>query len=60
MSNQAIAQGLEITDPNKTWEQIIEKYMGKGFTGDALYEEIIEASTRSRNAINQSLGIFPK
>jgi hypothetical protein len=60
MSNRTAAQSLEITDSNRTWEQIVEKYTAKGFTGDALYQEIIKASTRSRTSINKSLGIFPK
>jgi filamentous hemagglutinin len=45
------------TDPNLTWEQVVQKYSNKGFQGDALYQEIINAAQRSRTSVNQSLGI---
>ena len=60
MSNRSVAEKLNLTDQNQTWEQIVTKYVRKGFTGDDLYEEIIKASTRSRAIINESLGIYPK
>jgi len=59
MSSREAANMLDLTDPNFTWEQLVDKYTKKGFTGDALYEEIIKASTRSRVTINESLGIYP-
>lgn len=45
------------TEPNLTWEQVVKKYSDKGFEGDSLWEEIINASQRSRTSINKSLGL---
>ena len=60
MSNCVKAAKLIGTKPNMTWEQVVKKYTNKGFTGDALYQEIIKAAQRSNPAINRLLGIFPK
>ncbi len=57
MSDRTLAESLYKTDPNMTWEQIVNKYTNKGFSGDSLWQEIINASTRSRTKVNQSLGI---
>lgn len=43
-----------------TWEQVVSKYSGKGKTGDDLYQAIIDASTRSRQSVNESLGLGKK
>ncbi|MCL2400899.1 MAG: hypothetical protein FWC91_14305, partial [Defluviitaleaceae bacterium] len=57
MANRSAAEILSITEPNMTWAQVIAKYQGKGLSGDALWQEIINASTRSRVSVNQSLGL---
>ena len=36
---------------------LVDKYTKKGFSGDSLWEEIIEAAARSRKSINQQLGL---
>jgi filamentous hemagglutinin len=59
MSNKLEADNLNIYFPNKTWEQLVMEYESRGFSGDALYEEIINASQRSNPMVNQELGIFP-
>ena len=57
MSDRSLAESLYKTDPNMTWEQVVGKYSQEGFSGDSLWQEIINASTRSRTSVNQSLGL---
>lgn len=57
MSNRQLAESLNITDPNLTWEQIIQKQIDKGLTGDDIYKAIIESAQRSRTSVNQLLGL---
>ncbi len=57
MANRNAAEELMKTNPNLTWNDVIQKYTNKGYSGDELYKEIIEASTRSRQSVNKSLGL---
>ena len=57
MSDRSLAESLYQTDPNLTWEQVIQKQIAKGLSGDEIYEAIIESSQRSRKSVNQSLGL---
>ena len=57
MSDRATAESLMKTDPNMSWEQVVDKYAKKGFSGDSLWQEIIHASKRSRTNVNKSLGL---
>lgn len=57
MSNRQLAESLNITDPNLTWEQIIQKQIDKGLTGDDIFKAIIESAQRSRTSVNQLLGL---
>lgn len=57
MADRELAASLYKTDPNLTWEQVVQKYSDKGFSGDALYQEIVNAAQRSRTSVNESLGI---
>ena len=41
----------------KTWEEVIQRQIDKGFTGDDIYKEIIASSQRSRKSVNKSLGL---
>lgn len=59
MIDQVEAQRLFGTRPNMTWEQIVEKYTNRGYSGDTLYQEIIKASQRSNAAVNNALGLNP-
>ncbi len=60
MLNRTGAENLFGTKLNMTWEQLVDKYSKRGFSGDTLYEEIIKASTRSNPLVNESLGVFPE
>ena len=57
MSDRALAESLYKTDPNMTWQQVVERYSNRGLSGDSLWQEIINASTRSRASVNQGLGL---
>ena len=57
MSDRQLAESLYATDPNLTWEQIVQKQIDKGLSGDDNYKAIIESSQRSRTSVNQSLGL---
>lgn len=59
MSNRALADQLNATEPHMSFEDLVAKYQAKGLTGDALYDAIIESATRSRASVNESLGIDP-
>jgi hypothetical protein len=59
-SNRAGAESLEASDPNWTWAQLVAKYQGQGFSGDDLYDRIIQGSTGSRASVDAVLGIDPK
>ena len=57
MADRATAESLYKTDPNWSWEKIIQKQVEKGLSGDDIYKEIIASSQRLRDAVNKSLGV---
>jgi hypothetical protein len=59
MSNRALADQLNATEPNLTFGDLVAKNQAKGVTGDDLYRAIIESSIRSRGSVNAGLGIDP-
>jgi hypothetical protein len=60
MVDSAVANRLFDTKPNLTWEETIGKHIRRGYSGDALYREIINASQRNNADVNKALGILPK
>lgn len=59
MQDQEAAAQLNATNPNLTWEQVVAKY-STDYSGDELWQQIINASQRSRASVNQQLGVkFP-
>ena len=52
MEDRVLAESLYKSDPNLTWEQLIEKQRNKGYSGDDIYKAIIESSQRSRKSVN--------
>ena len=54
--NKAI--DFDVSDPNLSWAEVVNKYTNKGHSGDDLYIQIINSSQRSRTSINRSLGIM--
>src|SRR5215469_2004123 len=59
MDGRHLAQWLDINDPNRSWEQIIERYQRRGLSGDDLWNAISEAASRSRPWVNQIFGLEP-
>ncbi len=63
MADRKKAVELSSTDPNLTWEQIMDKTKTKlekkgiDATDDNIYKEIIESSQRSRPSVNKKLGL---
>lgn len=57
MSDRIKAESLYINDPNRTWEQIKQRQIDKGLSGDDIYREIIRSSQRSRKSVNNLLGL---
>ena len=57
MADRKLAEELNASDPNKTWEGIIAEKQVKGLTGDDIWHGIIESSTRSRKSVNEALGL---
>ncbi len=55
MADRGLAESLNRTDPNMTWSQIVDKYSSR-YSGDELWNKIIESSTKSRQSVNQALG----
>ena len=57
MMDRKTAEGLNITDPNKTWEQMVQKAINDGHSGEGIYTAIIESSTHSRADVNKKFGL---
>ena len=58
MIDQETAAQLNVTNPNLTWDQVVQKYSST-YSGDELWTQIIGASQRSRASVNQSFGVTP-
>lgn len=59
MSDRQLAEYLNANERNLTFEDLVAKNQARGLSGDALYDAIVESSTRSRPSVNNSLGIDP-
>ncbi|WP_378955391.1 hypothetical protein [Pelosinus sp. sgz500959] len=57
MSDLEATAGLRVSDPNRTWEQIIARQLEKGFIGEEIWLSIISTSQKSRSSVNKSLGL---
>ena len=57
MSDRELAAQLARDNPNLTWDEVVSKTMGKGYTGDDIYREIVSSSQRSRTSVNKKLGL---
>jgi len=58
MNNRQMADYLDTFEPAKTWEQMIQTAIKKGYKDDAIYQYIVDASQRGNKGINQLLGIM--
>jgi len=59
MADRSLAEELMINEPNLSWEQVVQKAIDRGNTGDDVYRYVIGSSQRSRASVNQSLGLDP-
>ncbi|WP_168123966.1 RHS repeat protein [Paenibacillus sp. HB172176] len=57
MSDRTLAQSLAKTDPNLSWEQVVQKQISKGFKGDEIWKAIIQSAQRSRKSVNDKFGL---
>lgn len=57
MKDRKLAKQLEVNNANLPFEYYINKYLNQGYTGDYLYDKILESSTRSNSLVNKELGI---
>jgi filamentous hemagglutinin len=57
IADRDLAEKLLLEDPNLTWDQVIQKAVDKGYTGDEIYRYIIDSSQRSRPSVNKDLGL---
>ena len=57
IADRKLAESLYKIDPNRTWEEMIQRQLDKGLTSDDIYKEIIASSQRSRISVNKSLGL---
>lgn len=60
MSDRDSAALLDRSEPNMTWDQVVNKYKSTGLSGDQLYSKIVEKSVGSRAAVDAQFGIDPK
>jgi hypothetical protein len=60
MRNRELADYLTAAEPNVSFEELVERKRKKGFQGDAIYQDIIDSSTRSRATVNENLGVNPE
>lgn len=57
MADRELAEKLMKEEPNLTWEAVVQKAINKGFSGDEIYQSIIDSSQRSRTSVNKKLGL---
>jgi hemolysin activation/secretion protein len=55
--NVSEAANLEATEAYKTYDELYNAYSKQGYSGDALYNRIIEASQKTRITVNEKFGI---
>lgn len=58
MRDREAADMLRATNPNLTWDQVVQKYSAD-YAGDELWRRIIAAAQRSRSSIDRSLNLAP-
>ena len=58
MKDQKARKELDLNDPNKTFEQLIEQKMQrKGLNRDEAMKDILETATKTRKSVNRMLGL---
>ena len=58
MADQNMRKELDITDPNKTFEELVaDKMSRKNLTRQQAIEDIIHTATKTRKSVNKKLGL---
>lgn len=58
MRDQEARKQLDITDPNKSFEELLEhKMTNKGMSREEAVEDILKTSTKTRKSVNKMLGL---
>lgn len=57
MADRNLAAERTKSNLNLSWDQVVEKTVGKGFEGGNVLREIISSYQRSRAGVSQKLGI---
>lgn len=57
MADRDAAAALERTNPIQPFEYYVEKYTSEGFSGEALWQRIIQGGTTPNAGVNSSLGV---
>jgi len=56
MQDQQTATQLDKTNPNKTFDQLVQENQAKGYQGSEAYKKIINSAQKSNEAVNAQLG----
>ena len=58
MANQEKRRELDITDPNRTFEELITSKMErKNMTREQAIEDVLKTATKTRKSVNKKLGL---
>jgi hypothetical protein len=58
MRDQNKRRQLDITDPNKTFEELIaDKMNRKGLSREQAIEDVLRSATKTRKSVNKQLGL---
>ncbi len=57
MGDRAAAAELERTDPIRTFEFYVQKYSGQGYSGELLWQRIIQGGRTPNKAVNERFGV---
>ncbi|ABK60918.1 probable Rhs family protein [Clostridium novyi NT] len=58
MKDRVLARYLDDNNSNLPFEYYESKYSKQGYTGNLLYEKILEASNRTNKEVNRQLGLM--
>jgi hypothetical protein len=60
MKDRAAAEKLWREDPNLSWDELKARKRARGVPEDKLYDSILQGASKSRDSVDQSLGIKRK
>lgn len=58
MFDQEVRRGLDMSDPNLSFEErVLDKMKRKGITREAAIKDILTTATKTRQSVNEELGL---